>query len=153
MFAKIINDVVEKYPYSINELRRDNPNVSFPVNLTTEQLEEWDVFSVIDVEQPIVDHTQDVSLSVPTKINGVWTQTWAVVDVDEATIEYRTKEKAESVRDERNKKLSATDWTQLIDSPFSNDTNGVWQVYRQALRDVPTQQGFPWNVIWPSEPN
>ena len=49
----------------------------------------------------------------------------------------------------RNAKLSQSDWTQLPNSPVDK---AVWEVYRQALRDIPTQSGFPDNVIWPTQP-
>lgn len=56
---------------------------------------------------------------------------------------------ADAVRAERDKLLRQCDWTQLADAPV----NGLnWAVYRQALRDVPEQAGFPANVIWPTPP-
>ncbi len=55
-------------------------------------------------------------------------------------------DQAEKVRSDRNKRLSDCDWTQLADSPVDK---AVWATYRQALRDVPSQAGFPWNVQWP----
>ena len=61
----------------------------------------------------------------------------------------RDAEQAEVVRQDRNNKLADCDWTQLADSPVSKET---WAAYRQALRDVPTQAGFPWNVQWPNKP-
>jgi len=56
--------------------------------------------------------------------------------------------KATEVRLERNAKLVATDWTQLADSTVDK---AAWATYRQALRDVPTQSGFPWEVTWPTQ--
>ena len=44
---------------------------------------------------------------------------------------------------ERNKLLSESDWTQLPDSPLSTEKKAEWATYRQALRDMPTQEGFP----------
>ena len=56
--------------------------------------------------------------------------------------------KAAEVRKERNAKIAACDWRVLPDV-----LNGdVWKVYRQALRDVPKQAGFPGSVVWPVEP-
>ena len=49
----------------------------------------------------------------------------------------------------RNELLSACDWTQLPDSPADHE---AWAAYRQALRDVPAQEGFPWDVVWPEMP-
>ena len=58
-------------------------------------------------------------------------------------------EQSVSVRTSRNDKLAQCDWTQLADS--TADKTG-WATYRQALRDVTVQEGFPWNVTWPVEP-
>jgi len=55
---------------------------------------------------------------------------------------------AAEVRAERSIKLVATDWTQLPDVPQS--IKDKWAPYRKALRDVPQQVGFPFNVIWPT---
>ena len=59
---------------------------------------------------------------------------------------------AENQRAERDKKLAACDWTQLADSPLTDEQKTAWGTYRQALRDVPAQDGFPWEITWPSEP-
>jgi len=54
-----------------------------------------------------------------------------------------------SVRTERNAKLAETDWTQIIDSTADK---AAWATYRQALRDITTQAGFPLTVEWPVQP-
>jgi hypothetical protein len=149
MFAKIINDVVEKYPYSIGELRKDNPNVSFPKNPKPQEIAPFNAFEVVRTTQPEVDHTQNVGEGVPQKINGVWTQVWNVSNLGEEELAERTEGRAKQVRDERDQKLSKTDWTQVADAPVDKTT---WANYRQALRDVPEQNGFPWNVVWPTQP-
>lgn len=56
------------------------------------------------------------------------------------------------VREERNKRLAATDWRVIKHLELNENIPGVWEVYRQALRDVPDQPGFPWEVTWPNEP-
>jgi hypothetical protein len=61
----------------------------------------------------------------------------------------RDAEQGENVRRTRNQKLTETDWTQLEDSPVDKAS---WATYRQALRDVPSQEGFPWTVEWPEKP-
>ena len=55
-----------------------------------------------------------------------------------------------TVRAERNRLLAASDWTQLLDIPEA--TRAAWAVYRQALRDLPQQPGFPHDVAWPTKP-
>ncbi len=58
-------------------------------------------------------------------------------------------EQGEAVRRTRNQRLTETDWTQLEDSPVNKAT---WATYRQALRDMSAQEGFPWNIQWPEKP-
>lgn len=55
---------------------------------------------------------------------------------------------AAKVRTERNAKIAACDWRMLNDMSVSE----LWKAYRQALRDVPQQAGFPENVVWPVTP-
>jgi hypothetical protein len=57
--------------------------------------------------------------------------------------------KAAEVRAERSAKLVATDWTQGADTPQA--TKDKYAPYRQALRDVPAQAGFPNTVVWPTQ--
>ena len=58
--------------------------------------------------------------------------------------------KAAEVRQERNTKLAATDWTQTADVPQAVKDSYV--TYRQALRDVTAQSGFPFTITWPVAP-
>lgn len=58
--------------------------------------------------------------------------------------------KAADIREERNAKLAATDWTQASDVPQS--VKDSYAPYRQALRDLPTQSGFPNQIVWPVAP-
>lgn len=58
-------------------------------------------------------------------------------------------EQAKSVREHRKTKLAECDWTQLADSPADKT---VWEFYRQALRDITAQDGFPWVIDWPTQP-
>ena len=56
---------------------------------------------------------------------------------------------AEHQRIRRDSILKATDWTVLPDSPFTGDVLASWRTFRQALRDLPDQVGFPDNITWP----
>jgi len=62
-------------------------------------------------------------------------------------------EQAKSVRTQRGEKLKECDWTQvadaLLDAPVDK---AAWATYRQALRDVTAQTGFPWTIDWPTQP-
>jgi hypothetical protein len=56
---------------------------------------------------------------------------------------------AEDIRAARNQLLAQCDWTQLPDATVDKD---AWLVYRQALRDITEQTGFPETVEWPQKP-
>jgi hypothetical protein len=69
-----------------------------------------------------------------------------IIKVDPAKVQAA---KAEEVRAERDRLLAASDWTQVADAPVDQ---AAWAAYRQALRDVPDQAGFPENINWPPKP-
>lgn len=107
------------------------------------------------------DHYQYSQRQGVEQINGKWYTKYVLgpifTDTEEATAAEQeaaykaTKdaEQAKAVRDDRNKRLSDTDWTQVADAPVDKAT---WATYRQALRDVAFQPGFPWAVEWPEDP-
>jgi hypothetical protein len=59
---------------------------------------------------------------------------------------------SEEVRAERNEKLFRSDWTQLSDVSLTEQEKILWAEYRQKLRDITEQSGFPTNVNWPELP-
>ncbi len=62
------------------------------------------------------------------------------------------EEIADQVRAERYRKIAATDYLAMPDYPLCDEGLAVVMAYRQALRDVPTQAGFPREVAWPDAP-
>ena len=59
------------------------------------------------------------------------------------------EQEAEEVREQRDALLKDSDWTQVSDAPVDQQ---AWKDYRQALRDVPEQEGFPTDINWPTKP-
>ena len=80
---------------------------------------------------------------------GRWFTKYSVADLDAEGIAAKDAKQAKSVREQRNQKLKDSDWTQVADAPVDQ---AAWAAYRQALRDIPSQQGFPWDVQWPTQP-
>jgi len=150
MYVFAPNQTVEIFPYSIGDLRRDNPNTSFPVDPTEQTLAEWNVFPVTDKPTPAYNPaTQNCNQIDPTLIDGKWVMTWVVTPATPEQIAERTAAKETEVRQQRNMLLSDCDWTQLPDAPVSP---APWATYRQELRDATAQAGFPWEVVWPEQP-
>ena len=149
MYVKLNDGVVVNYPYTLQDLRRDNPNTSFPAVMDVDTLAAFNVATVALVPQPTVDHTQRAVEGQPKLVGDQWTQTWTVEDLSAEDIAIATDAKAAEVRAGRNAKLAASDWTQIADAPVDSV---VWAAYRQALRDITSQPGFPWNVDFPEQP-
>ena len=145
------NNVISKFPYSLEELRSDNPQTSFPVEMSASELAEWCVYSVEEPSpRPVCnEQTEAIELQPPSLIDGVWVREWLIVSVDPAELERRTTAQAALQREERNRVLSRTDYTQCLDYPGTDNERASYAVFRQALRDVPDQVGFPWDVVWP----
>ena len=74
-----------------------------------------------------------------------------VEPISQADIDSKNQIKADEVRAERNQKLAESDWTQLPDAKTTVNTE-AWATYRQQLRNITEQTGFPWNVEWPVKP-
>jgi len=148
MFVKLTNGVPSNY--TLGQLRRDNPQTSFPKVIPDSLLADYNVYpcTIVDV---------DVDPLVQTKTYGDYTQTsyenpllntvntWSV----QMVASNLPQEKAErNIRERRNSLLAQTDYLALSDNTLSTEM----ATYRQALRDITNQEGFPYNVTWPSKP-
>jgi hypothetical protein len=61
-------------------------------------------------------------------------------------------EQAKSVRTTRDTKLADCDWRVIKAAETATTLDAAWATYRQALRDVTAQSGFPWTIAWPDAP-
>lgn len=150
MHIKLTNGQPEIY--TIGQLRRDNPQTSFPRNIPDDLLAAYDVYPLVPTERPVTDHTKNVVEDVATLGEGVWVQTWAVTDATPSEIEQRLHERAQSVRSERDFLLQATDWIVIRSFAGGPGITQAWGSYRQALRDLTAQAGFPFQIVWPTKP-
>ena len=99
MFIRLTNGKPETY--TIGQLRRDNPQTSFPKHPSDELLAEWNVYSCVQQDLPAYDHlTEKVSEGPIEQINGVWTRTWAVEQLPEEEASERKKREIKARRDE-----------------------------------------------------
>lgn len=81
-----------------------------------------------------------------------WDGTQAVERTEEELDTDRLPIIAAQARAQRDKLLLETDWTQTLDAPIDTDTREAYRAYRQALRDIPEQEGFPRSIVWPELP-
>jgi hypothetical protein len=149
MYTRIINNQ-PIWPYTQDLLRIDEPGTSFPYTITDELLSEFQVFPVVIDIKPITTYQQDAIRLDPVFEDGQWVQHWDVVDVSMEIQQERYEYQCGEVRNQRSEILKASDWTQGRD--ILEEVSVLWQPYRQQLRDITEQDGFPFSVVWPAPP-
>lgn len=151
MHARIENGQVVEYP--ILNLRQRLPDVSLPSDLTVDDALPLGFVYVAPSALPQYDpSTHKIVPGQPVRSGTKWVAGWAVEPLSQQEITERDSAQAAQVRAERNRRLAACDWTQVVDAPLTQAQTFDWQAYRTALRDITQQPGFPTQVDWPSEP-
>ena len=154
-----------------SQFRAENRNTSFPQQLTAEIIDSFGYDPVLEGPQattiPPYQYSQRDGV---VEVNGQWFTHYIAgpiftdyTDPDgvvhtaaeqyEAYCFGKDTEQGKSVRTDRNKRLADCDWTQLPDAPLNQEQKLAWVNYREELRNVPQQEGFPWTVIWPEQPD
>jgi hypothetical protein len=158
MFVEVKNGAVVTFPYDYDTLVQKNPYTKFAqtdllsmYSGTEANINGNELVRVTEIEAPTFDkQTQKlVQNSAPTLVNSVWSLGWEVQALSQTEQDAKNVLQAKSVREQRSTKLAECDWTQVADAPVDK---AVWATYRQALRDITTQSGFPWTVTWPDAP-
>lgn len=144
------------------EIRKLNPNVSLPKVWNENVYEALDIDPVLETPkpEPSAAYKSVVRDGAEQDSSNNWVQKWLERDMF-ADTESATKAEQEAAyqaeldaaaatqaRTTRDTKLSESDWMGLSDVTMSDE----WKTYRQALRDVPGQSGFPYDITWPTEP-
>ena len=102
---------------------------------------------VIEVPDPVKpDESLFTSVENP---DGSYTATPRTAEEITAYQATKDAEQAKSIRNSRTEMLKDSDWTQITDATADK---AAWAIYRQALRDITTQAGFPQTITWPDAP-
>ena len=151
MHVKVTNGTIDQYPYTVGQLRRDNPNTSFPKRPTDAALASWDVYPVANVDSPSFSYaTQNLTEGDPVLVGGQWKQTWVITDATPEQVTQRATQQSDDMRNKRDQLIANTDWMALSDNTMS----AGWATYRQALRDITGHVNFPYltEADWPVKP-
>ena len=116
---------------------------------TTEVLETLGADVVLEGPQASPTRYQTAFADGVEQLDGKWYTKYSVAEMDAEAIVAKDTEQAKTMREQRGEKLKDSDWTQVADAPVDK---AVWATYRQALRDVTAQSGFPWTITWPDAP-
>lgn len=168
MIALIKDGAVDKYPITVRDMQKLHPNVSFPRNLaslTEDVLSAYNLVAVNSVEIPIYDAARGrLSEELPIKevktVDGKevtsWKQNWVFTEYDANYLEKAAQEakdrKIQLERQKRDGLLHESDVDLLRKIEAGSAITDEFKAYRQALRDVPAQSGFPDSITWPTKP-
>lgn len=152
MYVKVSNGAVDSFPYGLTQLRRDNPNTSFPKSMTEDMLNSFGVYSVQFEDVPSYnERTQKAEqATTPSEQDGSWVISWTVSSKTDAEVAEYDEDQAASMRSERNTRLQATDYLALSDNTMTTEM----ATYRQALRDITSHANWPHlnDDDWPVKP-
>jgi len=151
MYALITNGEVEKYPYSIGLLRKDNPNTSFPKTPKDAILVDYGVYPVMETNPTVGADQKLVKSWTPELVSGEWVLNHQAVDMTSEDVAERDGVIASNVREKRNTLLAATDYFALSDVTLTTEMTE----YRAALRNFTEHDNWP-NVSdndWPTKPS
>jgi hypothetical protein len=151
---------------SQGQWRNHYKNTSLPRTWTAATLEGLKLEPVFETPKPEAGQYQNaVRNGVEKDANGNWVWAWTVRDMfsdytdEEGVLHTKAEQEAayqaqldavaaKSVRDQRNRLLTETDYLALSDNTLTPEM----AAYRQALRDITAQDGFPHSVVWPAKP-
>ena len=131
------------------EFRALFPNTSLPQQLTETLINDLGGDVVFEGPQAQPTRYQVGFADGVQQIESKWYTKYSVADMDQEAIAAKDTEQAKSIRSQRTDKLKDSDWTQVADAPVDK---AAWATYRQALRDITAQTGFPWTIDWPVQP-
>ena len=110
-----------------------------------------EIFDVIKSIRPGATFSvEDTYESLEWLDNTTEKPSYAEIEANWTTVEYKIL--GREVRQERDQLLTETDWIVIRSQELGEPIPAEWSQYRQELRDIPDQTGFPDNVEWPQEP-
>jgi len=131
------------------------PNISFPKPLTSYVIDTYGLEVILQGPQPqTTPPYETVVRQGIEEIKGKWFTKYVIGPIfnnQEEEDSYRLNidtQASKGIRNNRNNLISESDWMGCSDVVMSDE----WRQYRQDLRDITTQEGFPHNVEWPEEP-
>jgi hypothetical protein len=145
-----INTETLEYPIQEGAIRALFSNTSFPFPFIAPE----PYALVQEVQLPEFNRLRERIVTLtPEIIDGVWHRRYEVLPLAPEIVSENEaqalQQQGAQVRANRNQLLQQSDWTQVIDAKVNQI---AWATYRQALRDITSQPGFPWEIIWPTQP-
>ena len=147
LIAKIENGLVA----DVQSYRTMFPNTSFPTSGPASSFLDEQGCMKVKTFLPYDQATQKLVSSDPY-IDGGWVFAVTVADKTADEIASDNAALSSQLRRQRDNLLSRSDWIVIMHTELGTNIPAVWELYRQALRDITAQETFPQSVVWPTEP-
>jgi protein-tyrosine-phosphatase len=156
---------------TVSQFKAEYPNTSFPKQITTEVLNSFGYDAVLNGAAATVTSPYGVSIrSGVEEIDGQWFTKFVagpvfadttdddgnVTTAADNEVAYKARidaEAAKSVRTQRDRLIAETDWVVVMAKETGTNIPAAMKTYRQALRDLPSAEGFPHTMTWPTKPS
>lgn len=145
-YAKIQDNKIIEYPLYAADIQLRYPNTSFTIPFVPPE----NYVEVLDTPPPSVDnYNYHVIEGQPIAENDSFYRKWEIIELTQEEKESKKNRLIQDIKNQREKYLRQSDWTQLPDAPVNKE---AWANYRQQLRDIDQQEGFPFKFEWPKQP-
>ena len=156
---------------TVSQFKATKPNTSFPKEITTDLLDSYGYDAVLNGAAATVTAPYGVSIRDGVEeVDGKWFTkfvagpTFADTTDDDGNVTtaadneaaYKARidtEAAASVRSQRDQLIAETDWVVVMAKETGTNIPAAMKTYRQALRDLPSADGFPHTMTWPTKPS
>jgi len=156
---------------TVSQFKATKPNTSFPKEITTDLLDSYGYDAVLNGAAATVTAPYGVSIRDGVEeVDGKWFTkfvagpTFADTTDDDGNVTtaadneaaYKARidtEAAASVRSQRDQLIAETDWVVVMAKETGTNIAAAMKTYRQALRDLPSADGFPHTMTWPTKPS
>ena len=145
MYIKVENG--NTVNYSLDNLKESNPQISFPSEISDSTLSEYSVYKYTIGNIPSYDPLTETLIEgyFEKDENDKYHKPYVVRKLS-------LEDASNNIRNSRNKLLANSDWLVIKRVETSTPLSANWEKYRQELRDITSQDGFPYAVIWPIQP-
>lgn len=122
------------------------------VDATQEELDASNIVSVSMFAGQLPMDGYQYTVHIVEQSDGSWAHEVLKVEISEDQYQSNVNLQKQAVKADRDRMIASTDWIVTKSVEAGTPIPEAWSTYRQALRDIPSQEGFPFNVVWPARP-
>jgi len=140
------NNTIEKFPFTVQELRRRHKNVSFPAPIPEETLNSFGVYSVVPMSRPSYDLLTSRVITGAVYNGEVWEQSYRIIDLGEDQVKENVAARAANeLAETQNDAMTYLEQNLTVPEDLVN--------FRNYMREIESQDGYPYSLSWPTKPS